>query len=112
MGIQKFWCGLQKFWQWLFRRSWKKDTVLDTASVKLFGLEIQVSRELPKDIPYELTVVVPRAEYRLNGKAPGTSDEDLEVLLNSITIAHSPRFEGSNSRSSQSAFPVSPYGVG
>lgn len=112
MGMQKIRRGLEKLWQWLLRRSRKKDTVLDTASVKLFGLEIKVSRELPKDIPYELTVVIPRAEYRLNGKAPGTSDEDWEILLNSITIAHSPRFERSDSRSTQPVHPVSPYGVG
>ncbi|MGD8401613.1 MAG: hypothetical protein PVH64_11895 [Bacillota bacterium] len=68
----------------------------DTVRVKLPGLEIKVSRDLPPDIPYELTVVIPRAEYRLKQKPPATA-KTWEVLLNSITIAHSPRFERTES---------------
>jgi hypothetical protein len=76
-------------WNRLVKRSIRKDTLLDTTRLKLFGLDITVTRELPRDVPYELTVVVPRAEYRKGGQ----NREQLEILLNSITIAHSPRAE-------------------
>jgi hypothetical protein len=76
-------------WNRLVKRSIRKDTLLDTTRLKLFGLDITVTRELPRDVPYELTVVVPRAEYRKGGQNRG----QMEILLNSITIAHSPRAE-------------------
>lgn len=69
------------------------NTVMDTVSLKLFGLEIKVTRELPVNVPYELTVVVPRAELRAN-KESG----NLEIILNSITIAHSPRPQNETDR--------------
>jgi hypothetical protein len=66
----------------------KKNTLLDTASIKVFGFDIKVTREVPIDGPaYELTVVVPRAECRFNKKSG-----QQEIILSSITIAHSPRF--------------------
>lgn len=70
-----------------------RNTLLDTVKLSLFGLKIEVSRELPADSPHELTVVVPRAEFRKNQLANHTGSDSLEVLLNSITIAHSPRPE-------------------
>jgi hypothetical protein len=94
MNISKWWNSLKqlliRFYQ--PRRSKNPDLAVDTVHVKLLGLEIQVSRELPKDIPYELTVVIPRVEYRLTEHPPKTPPA-WEVLLNSITIAHSPRSE-------------------
>lgn len=72
------------------RTSIKNNTTLDTAAIKLFGLDIKVTREVPIDgPPYELTVVVPRAEYRFNKK-----NGNQEIILSSITIAHSPRPKG------------------
>lgn len=89
MKVQHIWKRIVCFWKQLFTRN----TLQDTASIKLLGLEIQVNRELPKNIPYELTVVIPRVEYRIN-TAPSPSDcPSWEILLNSITIAHSPRHE-------------------
>ena len=76
-------------WNRLVKRSIRKDTLLDTVRLKLFGLDISVTRELPRDVPYELTLVVPRAEYRKGAQ----NREQLEIILNSITIAHSPRAE-------------------
>lgn len=92
MSIPKWWNSLKQLLIRLYRprRSKNPDLALDTVRVKLLGLEIQVSRELPKDIPYELTVVIPRVEYRLKERPPETPLA-WEVLLNSITIAHSPR---------------------
>ena len=91
-----FW---KNIWQF-FKRIWAKcshdhtnhvspklNTTLDTTLIKIFGQEIKVSREIPiNGPPYELTVVLPRAEWRINSK---TGDQ--EVILSSITIAHSPR---------------------
>ena len=69
------------------------NTTFDTVSLKLFGLDIKLTRELPVNMPYELTVVVPRAELRFN-KDSG----NLEIILNSITIAHSPRPQNETDR--------------
>jgi hypothetical protein len=84
---------LHKLWNQIFKRSLRKDTLLDTAQLKLFGMEITVTRELPINIPYELTLVVPRAEYRIGSHCSPPSQDDLEILLNSITLTHSPRPE-------------------
>ena len=70
--------------------SGKINTTLDATSIRIFGQEIKVTREIPVNgPPYELTVVVPRAEMRINQKT-GTK----EIILSSITIANSPRLEG------------------
>ena len=88
MFWKKIWEFLKSLWKRIVNRgvSHKTNTVLDTASAKLYGLDIRITRELPVNVPYELTLVVPRAELRGN-KDTG----DLEIILNSITIAHSPR---------------------
>lgn len=92
MFWKNFWKFLKSIWGKVCNRiiSNKNNTALDTASIKLFGLDIKVTREVPIDgPPYELTVVVPRAEYRFNKKSGNR-----EIILSSITIAHSPRFRG------------------
>lgn len=68
---------------------WKGTT--DRVGLNLFGLNIGLSRRLPPDIPYELTVVVPRAEFRGKCNCPEGKNCEWEVILSSITIAHSPR---------------------
>jgi hypothetical protein len=80
---------LHSFWDRFCNHkiSAKSSFTLDTAVVRLFGLEIKVTREIPANgPPYELTIVVPRAEFRMNKK-----DGSQEIILSSITIAHSPR---------------------
>lgn len=91
MFWKKIWEFLKSIWHTVSNRkiSSKYDTTLDTASLKVFGLDIKVSREVPVGIPYELTIVVPRAEIRGDQKSGNR-----EIILSSITIAHSPRFEG------------------
>lgn len=87
------------------KKSLNPNTVLDTVSLKLWGLSIRVTRELPADIPYELTVVIPRVELRKTlGTIPGRAG--LEINLNSITIAHSPRFEGTEPNRKQPPNPA------
>jgi hypothetical protein len=91
MFLKKIWHSLSCFWARCGNHtSSKLNTTLDTVTIKVFGQEIKVTREIPIcGPPYELTVVVPRAELRTNCKT-GTR----EIILSSITIAHSPRFEG------------------
>lgn len=91
MFWKKLWEFIKSIWRRCINRrtSEKVNTTLDTASVKVFGLDMRVTREVPVGVPYELTVVVPRAEIR-GDKKNGTR----EIILSSITIAHSPRFEG------------------
>jgi hypothetical protein len=91
-----FWKNIWRFFKSIREKiasrktSAKNNTTFDTAAIKIFGLDIEVSREVPLDgPPYELTVVVPRAECRFNKKT-GTG----EIIISSITIAHSPRFMG------------------
>ncbi len=86
---------LQNLWEKLkkIKKTHQKNTLLDTIKLNLFGLKIEISRELPVNYPHELTVVVPRAELRKNIAVDKFKKADLEVLLNSITIAHSPRYE-------------------
>lgn len=87
-------------WAQLFNHRCCPDTLRDTVRIDLWGLHIGVSRELPRDVPYELTVVIPRTELRRNCDCATVKKSpcDLEILLNSITIAHSPRFEGTERR--------------
>lgn len=91
MFWKKLWYQLRHIWCRLFKRSGRSQTLLDTVYLNLWGLTIDLSRELPAGIPYELTVVIPRTELRRNCTEPPC---DVAINLNSITIAHSPRFEG------------------
>lgn len=91
MFWNKLYQRLQRFWSRLFKKSAHPQTVLDTVHLNLWGLTIDLSRELTAGIPYELTVVIPRTELRQTGADHSCG---LDINLNSITIAHSPRFEG------------------
>lgn len=95
MFLKRIGYFLLNLWEKLknFRKRSPKNTLLDTVKLSLFGLKIEISRELPADSPHELTVVIPRAELRKNGKIDNSEKDSLEVILNSITIAHSPRPE-------------------
>lgn len=98
MFLKRFVNFLHNLWEKLknFKKSPQKNTLLDIVKLNLFGLEMEISRELPANYPHELTVVVPRAELRKNSATDNFKKTDIEVLLNSITIAHSPRFETKN----------------
>lgn len=67
------------------------DTLQDKVTLSLAGLDICLSRKMEIDLPHEVTVVVPRAEIRKKCPTPNCPDCQLEIILNSITIAHSPR---------------------
>lgn len=85
------------------------DIIRDKVSLSLAGLEICLSRQMEIDLPHEVTVVVPRAEIRKKCPTENCPDCQLEIILNSITIAHSPRpfeEEGDGSSLLESAFDV------
>lgn len=92
----------------IFKKSLNPNTVLDTVDLKLWGLSIHVTRELPADVPYELTIVFPRTELRKNCTSQSGPKCGLEVLLNSITIAHSPRFERTELSGNPPKIPAGP----
>jgi len=76
----------------------QEELLKDEITLSLAGLEIALSRQMDIDIPHEVTIVVPRAEIRKRcDLADNCPNEEncpncqLEIILNSITIAHSPR---------------------
>ncbi|MFW5981322.1 MAG: hypothetical protein ACOCRU_01970 [bacterium] len=62
----------------------------DNVQLRIDGLEILLNRCFAYDIPHEVTIVVPRAELRKRVKN-GDREEEIEILLNSITVVHSPQ---------------------
>lgn len=62
----------------------------DEIHLDLDGLEIDMERCFAYDKPHEVSVFVPRAELRKKVKK-GEEVEEVEILLNSITIVHSPQ---------------------
>lgn len=62
----------------------------DYIQLQLEGLTIQLSRITDPAIPHEVTIVVPRAEIREKYDENNRLVER-EVILNSITVVHSPR---------------------
>lgn len=60
----------------------------DKITLSLYGLTITMERKTDISVPHEVTVVVPRVECRRKIK---DGEEDIEVILNSITVVHSPR---------------------
>ena len=62
----------------------------DQVQLELAGLEIYLKRCFSYDLPHEVTIVVPRAEIRKR-KNKDENIEETEIILNSITIVHSPQ---------------------
>ena len=61
----------------------------DEIHLNLDGLEIDMERCFAYDKPHEVSVFVPRAELRTTIKK-GDEVKETEILLNSITVVHSP----------------------
>ncbi|MDI3476555.1 MAG: hypothetical protein PWQ59_80 [Thermoanaerobacterium sp.] len=76
--------GLLKMVKKLFKRSKGYDKI----TLRLYGLDVEIERKTNIDVPHEVTVVVPRVELRKKTKG---GEEDIEIIMNSITIVHSPR---------------------
>ncbi|TZE82340.1 hypothetical protein [Calorimonas adulescens] len=60
----------------------------DKITLSVYGLTITMERRTGETIPHEVTVVVPRVECRKKIK---DGEEEIEVILNSITVVHAPR---------------------
>lgn len=65
----------------------QKNTGVDKIILSLYGLDISVERKVNINIPHEVTVVVPRVECRKRIKS---GEEEIEVIINSVTVVHSP----------------------
>jgi len=63
----------------------------DKVTISLAGLEICLSRQMEIDLPHEITIVIPRAEIRKKCPCETCPNCQLEIILSSITISHSPR---------------------
>lgn len=72
----------------LIKKFFKKNKGYDKITLRLYGLDIEIERKTNIDVPHEVTVVVPRVESRKKVKG---DEEDIEIIMNSITIVHSPR---------------------
>ncbi len=68
-------------------------------------LKIGLTRSLTYNIPHEVTIIVPRAEIRKENIYPDGEKEVSEIILNSITVVHSPQ-RPSNSESRSSIIPI------
>jgi len=62
----------------------------DEIMLNLDGLEIYLERCFAYDMPHEVSIFVPRAELRKTVQT-GDHTEEIEILLNSITVVHSPQ---------------------
>ncbi|NPV53032.1 MAG: hypothetical protein HPY71_05865 [Firmicutes bacterium] len=62
---------------------------MDEVSVHLNGFEIFMQRWYTYDVPHEVSIFIPRAEMRTRRDRGA---EETELILNTITIVHAPRF--------------------
>ncbi len=54
-------------------------------------LEIKLTRILTYDTPHEVTIVIPRVEIRREHIKPTGEKTSSEILMNSVTVVHSPQ---------------------
>lgn len=70
------------------KKLFKRSKGYDKITLRLYGLDIEIERKTNIDVPHEVTVVIPRVELRKKVKG---GEEDVEIIMNSITVVHSPR---------------------
>lgn len=69
-----------------------KDMNRDQVDLNLWGVRLSVSRETKSDVPTELSVIIPRVEFRQSyQQSQGTCNT--EIILNSITVVFAPRHQ-------------------
>ncbi|KNZ68885.1 hypothetical protein Tfer_2500 [Thermincola ferriacetica] len=73
-----------------YDRAGPSATNKDKATVTLPCLEISLERNYKSVVPHEVSIFVPRAEFRKVTEEAGKKTS-WEVILNSITIVHAPR---------------------
>ncbi|PRX25261.1 hypothetical protein BX659_12223 [Orenia metallireducens] len=79
----------------------------DVTKLNLDGLEIFLERCFAYDKPHEVTIIVPRAELRKKIKK-GEDMEEIEILLNSITVVSSPQRPPHEGEDDQDQLPKPP----
>lgn len=80
----------------------------DEIQLNIDGLEICLKRCFAYDKPHEVTIVVPRAELRKKIKK-GDNIEEIEILLSSITVVHSPQRPSDEGEGSEPKPPEIPH---
>jgi len=75
----------------------------DSVNLDLWGVRIIVSRETASPVPSEMSVYVPRAEYRHSCEQNSSGLCKTELVLSSITIVFSPRHPEENRRPPEAA---------
>lgn len=68
-----------------------KNLTRDHIDLKLWGLALSVTRETNLDIPSELSVILPRVEYRRSCTPGDPPVCDTEIIYNSLTVVIAPR---------------------
>ncbi|ADG81087.1 hypothetical protein [Thermincola potens] len=66
------------------------ETSKDRAKVTLPCMQVSLERNYKSGVPHEVSIFVPRAEFRKVTEEAGKKTS-WEVILNSITIVHAPR---------------------
>ncbi|TDX49067.1 hypothetical protein [Orenia marismortui] len=79
----------------------------DQVHLNLDGLEIFLERCMAYDKPHEVTIVVPRAELRKKIEK-GDELEEIEILLNSITVVSSPQRPSNEGNGEEGPLPEPP----
>lgn len=64
---------------------------IDEAEISLFGLDMVLKRKFYLDTTHEVSLFVPRAEFRQTTYDGPDKRTETEIVLNSITIVHAPR---------------------
>lgn len=63
----------------------------DQVDLNFWGVNISVSRQTSSDRPSELSVIVPRAEFKQSCQETEPKSCTTEIVLSSITIVISPK---------------------
>lgn len=75
---------------WPFKAKEKMHRNEDQLLLELDGLKIFLQRDSSYDTPHEVSVIIPRAEFRKRIWKGKDWAEEYEIILNSITVVHSP----------------------
>lgn len=63
----------------------------DELALQMPFLRIELSRHTGLEIPHEVHIIVPRAEFRGRRCRRDGSEWEFEVILSSISVVHAPR---------------------
>jgi|GEM_PF-1926949 len=69
----------------------RRNNTSDQIDLSLWGLNLSVSRETTLETPSELSVIIPRVEFRHKCTSSPTPSCETEIILSSITVVIAPR---------------------